>query len=211
MPSPSYVCAIMRCAMQTPISWRGVSERVRGFPHKKQTKVIHNFDASEVMADLYQMQVCVAVCCSVLQCASQVIQCASEVMADLYQMQVAPVSPVLPCVATVCLQCVAVCCSLLQCVAVCCSVMRVLQCIAACCMPLDAAPLSLHLLPPPSLQTDTPHLPPFVPCPPPHILLHLFVCTHMYCACSCVWACVYAYVLIWVCIYMYWFVCLHMC
>jgi len=105
MPSPIYVCAIKRCAMQAHISHRGVSERVRGVPRKKQTKVIHNFDASEVMADLYQMQVCVAVCCSVLQCVAVCFRSHCRSVSDA-----------------------GVCCSVLQCVAVCCSVLQFVAC-----------------------------------------------------------------------------------
>ena len=48
---------------------------------------------------------CVAMCCSVLQCAAAV--CCSV------------------------LQCVAVCCNVLQCAAMCCSVLQ--QCVAVCC------------------------------------------------------------------------------
>jgi len=60
--------------------------------------------------------VCVAVCCSVLQCCS-----------------------VLLCIAVCCsvLQCVAVCCSALQCIAVCCVCHSVLQCVAVCCSALQ--------------------------------------------------------------------------
>ena len=57
-----------------------------------------------------QMQ-CVAVCCSVLQCAQLISVCLA-----------------------VCRQFIAVCCSVLQCVAMCCSV---LQCVAVCCSVLQ--------------------------------------------------------------------------
>jgi len=60
---------------------------------------------------------CVAVCCSVLQCA---------VVYSIHQK--AAESRVL--------QCVAVCCSVLQCAAICCSV---LQCVAVCGIPQKAA------------------------------------------------------------------------
>jgi len=71
----------------------------------------------------------VAVCCSVLQCVTDV---ETESVRHVYQ----PMEGVLQCVAVFCsvLQCVAVCCSVLQCVVMCCSV---LQFAAVCCSVLQ--------------------------------------------------------------------------
>jgi len=81
---------------------------------------------------------CVAVCCSVLQCAATSGRDKTLVIRRLYIAEIC--CSVLQCVAVCCgmLQCVAVCCSVLQCVAVCCSV---LQCVAVCCSVLPCVVL----------------------------------------------------------------------
>ena len=94
---------------------------------------------------------CVAVCCSVLHCAtacSSVLQCVDcvAVYCSAFQSKMIAACPplafnslierVLQCVAVCCilLHCVTVCCNVLQCVAMCCSV---LQCVAVCCSVLQ--------------------------------------------------------------------------
>jgi len=122
---------------------------------------------------------CVAVCCSVLQCASLLIFLHTLFHISLCYYRPPTTSPSITrtslwqCVAVCCcvLQCVVVCCSVLQCVAVCCSVLQcvavchsVLQCVAVCCSVLHYASLLVilhiicthpfvivHHLPPPSL------------------------------------------------------------
>ena len=76
------------------------------------------------------LHVCVAVCCSVLQCVAVLQRVAVNVLQTPGSLAAAirgdAYGIVLQCVAVCCsvLQCVAVCCSVLQCVAVCCSVLR---------------------------------------------------------------------------------------
>ena len=106
---------------------------------------------------LQMCNLCVAVCCSVLQYDSRASCEALAYIACRYAtcvlQYVAVCCSVLQCVAVrgaVCcsvLQCVAVCCSVLQCVAVCCSVLQyaavccsVLQCVAVCCSVILAPP-----------------------------------------------------------------------
>jgi len=69
---------------------------------------------------------CVAVCCSVLQCADSVFVSLAFSVSLVHQR-------------------VAVCCSVLQCVAVCCSV---LQCVAVCCSELQCVAVCYFLLTP---------------------------------------------------------------
>jgi len=90
---------------------------------------------------------CVAMCCTVLQCAlrtpDESIVCHNDELLLQYTVLccsesqcVAMCCSVLQCVAVCCtvLHCVALCCSVLQCIAVCCSV---LQCVAVCCSELQ--------------------------------------------------------------------------
>ena len=85
---------------------------------------------------------CVAVCCSVLQCVAECLQCVYSVFTVGLQYVCSVLQWVAVCcsVCAVCLQCVAVCCSVMQCVTACCSVSQcvavccsVLQCVAVCC------------------------------------------------------------------------------
>ena len=87
---------------------------------------------------------CVAVCCSVLQCVA-VWTRAVYSSQDLALQNVAVCRSVLQCVAVPCsvLQCVAECCRVLQSVAECC---RVLQCVAVCCSVLQCVAVCCSVL-----------------------------------------------------------------
>ena len=80
--------------------------------------------------------VCVAVCCSMLQCvACSVLQCVAVVrMCHMQSGESLQAAPEQICVLCSALQCVAVCCIALRCFAVRCSV---LQCVTACCSMLQ--------------------------------------------------------------------------